>query len=169
MDLRTHFITSCQVFTVRTEVAERLCFYTCLSFCPHGGDVCPSAYWDTPLGRPPWAEPPEQTATLADLTHSYWNAFLLEQLLLVPKWVLNGCLRETLFENRGNSHWTATISKQILTDNHYKNIYGPVRFLSTPDRVLRYCTHFVYTIVFLFRILRGRESYCSFQKIETVT
>ena len=38
---------------------RRLCFYTCLSFCPRGG-VCLSACWDTtPLGAdPPHRHPP---------------------------------------------------------------------------------------------------------------
>ena len=76
------------------EVAERLWFYTCLSFCPQGG-VCPSACCDTPppgqtppgsrdplpLGSrhppresrhqpPSVADTPKQTATVADGTHS---------------------------------------------------------------------------------------------------
>ena len=36
---------------------RRLCFYTCLSFCPQGGGVCLSAWWDTLLGP---GTPPEQ-------------------------------------------------------------------------------------------------------------
>ena len=47
------------------EVAERLCFYTCLSFCPRG--------WCLPqcmLGcTPSRADTPQQTATAADGTH----------------------------------------------------------------------------------------------------
>ena len=74
------------------EVAERLYFYTWLSFCSQGG-VCPSACWDTPPGSrhpprsrhspeqtpSPGADPPptgsrhppprQQTPTAADGTH----------------------------------------------------------------------------------------------------
>ena len=35
------------LFTARTRSLQRLCFYTCLSFCPGGGGVCLSACWDT--------------------------------------------------------------------------------------------------------------------------
>ena len=53
------------------EVAERLCFYTCLSFCPRGGGVCPSACWDTPPRQTPplGRHPLQQTTTAADNTH----------------------------------------------------------------------------------------------------
>ena len=37
----------CVVITIRKWSLRRLCFYTCLSFCPQGG-VRPSACWDTP-------------------------------------------------------------------------------------------------------------------------
>ena len=43
------------LITVRNKVAARLCFYTCLSFCPLGGSVCLSACWDT---HTPWADTP---------------------------------------------------------------------------------------------------------------
>ena len=39
---------------------RRLCFYTCLSFCPEGGGVYLSVCWDTtpPQSRPPGSRPP---------------------------------------------------------------------------------------------------------------
>ena len=62
-----------KIITVRKRSLRRLCFYTCLSFCPQGG-VCLSACWDThplgqtslrtdtPLGRhPPGRHPPGKT------------------------------------------------------------------------------------------------------------
>ena len=66
------------IFTGRCVVATRLCFYTCLSFCPQGG-VYPSMHWGTPpcpvhVGihppgrRHPWADIP-LTATGAAGTH----------------------------------------------------------------------------------------------------
>ena len=47
------------------EVAVRECFYTCLSFCSHGGgSVCPIACWDThPQADTPRADSsPRQTS-----------------------------------------------------------------------------------------------------------
>ena len=40
---------SCQFhfITARKRSLQRLCFYTCLSFCPWRGGVCLSACWDT--------------------------------------------------------------------------------------------------------------------------
>ena len=38
-----------------TKLWPRLCFYSCLWFCPQGG-VCPSACWDTT--QPPWEQTP---------------------------------------------------------------------------------------------------------------
>ena len=43
------------IFTICKRSLRRLCFYTCLSFCPRGGGVCLSACWDT---HTPWADTP---------------------------------------------------------------------------------------------------------------
>ena len=37
---------------------RRLCFYTCLSFCPHGGGFCPSACWNAHGPRDQRQTPP---------------------------------------------------------------------------------------------------------------
>ena len=53
--LRIHF-TKCMIFiTARKRSLRRLCFYTCLSFCPQGESVFPIACWDAP--NPPSPRP----------------------------------------------------------------------------------------------------------------
>ena len=68
-------LLECFLVTVRKRSLRRLCFYTCLSFSPQGGGVCPRgvqaqaremcvcqhALRQTPR--------PQQTATAADGTH----------------------------------------------------------------------------------------------------
>ena len=63
------------------EVAERLCFYTCLSFCPQGS-VCRHP----PGSRHPWeadtpseADTPPPNGYCCGRYASYWNAFLFRE------------------------------------------------------------------------------------------
>ena len=58
------------------KVAERLSFYTCLSFCPQGRGVSTPVHAGihTPLGRHP---PPPADGYCCGRYASYWNAFLL--------------------------------------------------------------------------------------------
>ena len=60
-------------FTIRNVVAERSCFYTCLSFCSWGvSGRYPLTLGQTPPGQtPPGQTPPprKETATAADGTH----------------------------------------------------------------------------------------------------
>ena len=54
-----------------TTKLRRLCFYTCLSFCPRGGSASvhagiPGPQEQTPRDQAPF---PRQTATVADGTH----------------------------------------------------------------------------------------------------
>ena len=74
-----------------TKLWPRLCFYSCLWFCPRGG-VCLSACWDTTSPReqtPPWSRHPPGSRHPLEQIHppsilsmsgryaSYWNAFLI--------------------------------------------------------------------------------------------
>ena len=77
--------------TARNEVGARLCFYTCLSFCPWGGclpqcmlECTPWADTPHPWADTPWADPPRQTPpevharirSTSGRCASYWNAIL---------------------------------------------------------------------------------------------
>ena len=80
------------MFTVRNQVAERLCFHRRLSFCLRRG-VYPSMHW----GRHPppgqtypsmhWADPPPD-GHCSGRYASYWNAFLLKMCLYFLLYVL---------------------------------------------------------------------------------
>ena len=63
------------------QVVERLCFYTCLSFCPRGRGVSAPVHagiYTLPGQTPPWADPPPHPADghCCRRYASYWNAFL---------------------------------------------------------------------------------------------
>ena len=57
------------LITAHKRSLRRLCFYTCLSFCPQGGGVCLSACWDTIPHRsrhPPGSRLPRADSPGAD-------------------------------------------------------------------------------------------------------
>ena len=64
---------------------RRLCFYTCLSFCPQGW-VCLSACLDTTPPPPEQTPPPRSRDGYCYGQYaSYWNAFLFSLLFTTRK------------------------------------------------------------------------------------
>ena len=89
------------------EVAERLCFYTCLSFCPRGRGCLPQCMLgytpqaDTPLGR----HPLQQTTTAADGTHPTGMHSCFFMLIHGSGGSKGGAPKAQNFLNRMQSFW----------------------------------------------------------------
>ena len=78
-------VTALYFITARKRSLQRLCFYTCLSFCSRGvgGGVCLSACWDTipsPGTRYPLHSACWEIRSTSGRYASYWNAILFHNV-----------------------------------------------------------------------------------------
>ena len=71
-----------------TKLWPRLCFYSCLWFCPRGGGVCLNACWDTTPweANPPGSTPPWEAHHHPE-AHPLGSTPPWEQTLAYSQWV----------------------------------------------------------------------------------